>query len=189
MRITGENRERQRVENLEPRQRALAKEIGVRYCKGLPLKPFRPGDFGFPPASIISTEFIYDKQVWELGWWLVAERLRAANFEIIDHAWLLQADKGPWFELIGFVSEPYLKPEDAATVLRDVLGSSPFHELFATHILPTELSAWNPGGALPVAVLLHPDAEPRDFTLWTLREANATVKVRGELSAVRDVRK
>jgi hypothetical protein len=146
------------------RQSDLARLIGERYLNGAPLISPTP-DFSWPPSSLMeSVEMIYDKSVEELGWWMVAQQIQ----EAIDHAWLLKMNKRPWYELVGFVTEPYLSAEEAAKVVKRLLAIRPLKWFIKVHVLPTELSAWNPGRTVPIVVLMAANVDMKEFAQWAL---------------------
>jgi hypothetical protein len=123
------------------RRVALARSIGRRFCGSGKLKPV-----SWWAATPITCQIVCQRQLVDVGWLYVADRLRTLADDhyrrAIDHEWALAYDDDGG-ETWGIVSEPYI--EDAAVkglcrALRRALDEWDVD----VHLLPSSQSAWAP---------------------------------------------
>jgi hypothetical protein len=99
-------------------------------------------------ALRLTDQMLADQPMWRVPFYVIAERMQAEFFNVIDHAWwLIAADRSgePW----GFVTEPYIGLE-AAGRLATALARRHADWGVDIRVLSQQESAWYPGRTVPI---------------------------------------
>lgn len=100
-------------------------------------------------------QFLADQEMWRVPFYMIAKAMDNVlphHRRVIDHAfWLVAYDpkKKIKYEPWGFVTEPYLELSMAKEIKKKLDYSDWGVKI---EVLPQEMTAWNPGSTIPIAV-------------------------------------